>query len=243
FRTMNKSTLTLFFALLGPIVAPGFAAPAPELSVRLDLPYTSRYVYRGVQLAKDSIQPSLDLSVNDSYLGAWFNSPVAAGQKNEFDFYLGHDFAADDLGKGGKLDLGGRVYHFPQGFYTAGLGNTSYEIYAGLLGGPIAQGPVPAIYSYYDFTRKSYNFIGSLSAALPVEKLGFALRFDVHAGYAGFNRAIAGKGYTYWGAGVSLPYRIASNATFTVGAQYDSSSLTGAKHNLTTFTAGVTLGF
>ncbi len=240
---MKKSALSAFLVLLAPIVGSVSAAAAPELSVKLDLPYTSRYVYRGVQLAKDSIQPSLDLSANDSYLGAWFNSPIAAGQKNEFNVYLGHDYAAEVLGAGVKLDLGARIYHFPQGFYTAGLGNTSYEVYAGLKGGVIAQGLTPALYSYYDFTRKSYNFIGSLSAALPAEKFGFALRFDVHAGYAGFTRAAVGTDYAYWGAGVSLPYRIASNATFTLGAQYDSSNLKGTKHNLTTFMAGVTVGF
>jgi len=241
--TMKKSALSAVLAFLALSVVPAQAAAVPELSVRLDLPYASRYVYRGVQLAQDSVQPSLDLSANGSYLGAWFNSPLTAGQKNEFDFYLGHDFGTDLFGPDGKIDVGGRVYHFPQGFYTAGLANTSYEAYVGLKSGPVAGGFAPAIYSYYDFTRRSYNFLGSLSAALPVERLGFALRMDVHVGRAGFSRAAVGTNYTYWGAGVSLPYRIASNATFTVGAQYDSSNLTGAKHNLTTFTAGVSVGF
>ncbi len=236
---MKPSVLTILLALLSAACA---AAPASDLSVRLDLPYTSRYVYRGVQLAQSSIQPSLDLSANGSYAGVWLNSPITAGQKNEFDFYLGHDFAADSLGAGGKIDLGGRAYYYPQGHYTPGLGQSSFEAYLGLTGRPVGLPFTPSIYSYYDFTRKSYNFIGSLGTALPVGQLGFAVQLDVHGGYAGFNGTV-GKNYTYWGAGARLPYRIANNATFTLGGQYDTSNLPGTKHNLFTFTAGVTVGF
>src|SRR5476651_375998 len=98
--------ISLFLALLAAVAAPAaLAESVPDLSVKLDLPYASKYVYRGLQLAKASIQPSLDLSADDSYAGVWFNSPVTAGQKNELNFYLGHDVPADVLGKGWKLDL------------------------------------------------------------------------------------------------------------------------------------------
>ncbi len=236
---MKKTLLSL--SLLA--AAAAATAAGSDLSVKLDLPYTSRYVYRGLQLAKSSLQPSLDLSAGDSYAGAWLNSPFLAGQKNEVNVYLGQYLPVPALGSGWKLDLGGRGYYFPQGYYTAGLSNTSIEAYAGLTGGTIAKVISPELVNYYDFTRKSYNVIASLGTALPAERFGFALHADVHVGYTAFRSVINGTSYTYWGAGLSLPYKLASNTTFTVGGQYDSSDLKGARHNLLTVTAGVSVGF
>jgi uncharacterized protein (TIGR02001 family) len=241
-RTMKKTALAL--ALLTAAVMPAIAPAADsDLSVKLDLPYTSRYVYRGLQFARASIQPSIDLSRDSSYAGAWFNSPITGGQKNEFNFYLGSEVPASTLGKDWKFDLGGRAYYFPQGFYTAGQSKSSFEGYAGITGGTLVRSLAPSLYAAYDFKRGSYNVIGSLGASLPIEKFGFALRGDLHAGYTAFNRATTGKDYAYWGAGLTLPYKFSGNATFNLGAQYDSSDLKGARHNLVTFTAGVTVGF
>jgi uncharacterized protein (TIGR02001 family) len=223
---------------------PAAAAPLPEMAVRLDLIYASRYVYRGVELARDSLQPSLDVSANGTYAGAWLNGPLASGQKNEMNYYFGHEFAGDTLlDEGGIIDLGGRVYHFPRGHYVPGTDATSYEAYVGLKSGPLEGGITPAIYSYYDFTRRSYNFHGSLSTVLPVAQLGFGVRVSAHVGHTGFTRSALGTDYTYWGAAVSLPYAITPNAALTLGAQYDSNNLAGAKRDLVSFTAGVSMSF
>lgn len=241
---MNIATrLSVFTALLAGLVVPAASAAAdwPEVAVKTDLSFASRYVYRGVQLARASLEPSLDLSAGDGYLGLWGNLPTGTGgQKNELDFYAGRTFPVSRPEAGWKLDLGARGYYFPQSYYAAGQSNTSVEGYAGIAGGAVGPGLTPKLYSAYDFTRQNWNVIGSLGAALPVEKLGFALEFDVHVGHTGIHR---GSDYTYWGAGVVLPYRIANNATLTLGAQYDSSNLKGAQHNLVTWTAGMSVGF
>ncbi len=234
------SALLLAFA---PFATPPAASATelPEVAVKTDLTFASRYVYRGQQLARASLQPSIDLSGGDGYLGLWGNLPTGAGgQKNELNFYAGYNLPAETLGRGWKLDLGARQYYFPQGYYTAGQNNSSTEGYLGFAGGTVGPGLTPTIYTAYDFTRQNYNVIASLGAFVPAEKLGFALRFDLHAGYTGIHR---GSDYTYWGAGVGVPYRIAGNATLNLGAQYDSNDLKGARRNLVTWTAGLTVGF
>ena len=184
----------LLLALASLAVPAARADTLPEVSVKTDLSFASRYVYRGVQLARASLQPSLDVSAGDGYLGLWANLPTGTGQKNELDFYAGRGFAVERLGPGWKIDLGLRQYYYPQSFYTAGLSNTSTEAYAGLAGGAVGPGLTPTVYAAYDFTRQNTNVIGSLGAFVPAEKLGFALRFDVHVGYTGVHH---GRDYTY----------------------------------------------
>ena len=59
-------------------------------SISMDFPYVTEYVFRGVGLAEESIQPSIELASGDLYAGVWTSQPVAgAGVANEVDFYLG----------------------------------------------------------------------------------------------------------------------------------------------------------
>ena len=55
------------------------------------------------------------------------------------------------------------------------------------------------------------------------------------------------ESYSYYGIDISIPYKLATNATFTVAAHYarnqNLSPAAGAVKDRTWFTAGVTIGF
>ena len=55
----------------------------------MDFPYASKYVFRGVQYAEDSFQPSVKLTSGSFYLGLWTNQPITSNIDNEIDVYGG----------------------------------------------------------------------------------------------------------------------------------------------------------
>ena len=68
---MNKKTLA--------VIATGLAlglsqAKAQYLTVKTNFAYQSEYVFRGVQLATESFQPSIEFGYDAFYLGLWTNS-------------------------------------------------------------------------------------------------------------------------------------------------------------------------
>jgi uncharacterized protein (TIGR02001 family) len=211
-----------------------------------DVPFTNKYVFRGVQEAKASVEPALELDYDDFYGGVFSNLPLTAKPKDEVDFYASRSLALPDLGKGWRYDLGGYAYYFPQGYRVPGLSNTSFEGYTGLSGGAIGGGLMPSVYAYYDFTRQVYTVQAALRGSVPLKTVGLSLDGQLSAGYVGAVNSSPVRpesDYTYWGAGVSVPWQFTAKARLTVGAQYNSSDLTGVAHNLLSYTGGVTLNF
>ena len=70
-----------------PAAAP---APAPSYSVTVDFPYTTKYVFRGIQAAKGAFQPSIKVTSGDFYAGIWVSAPVDKGYELEIDYYAGY---------------------------------------------------------------------------------------------------------------------------------------------------------
>ncbi len=231
--------------LLLTLLASGAAAFA-QTTFTGDVPFTSKYVFRGLQEAKASVEPSVELVYEDYYGGVFSNVPLTSGRKSEVDFYAAKSQALSELGTGWRVDLGGYAYFFPQGYYVHGLRDSSYEAYTGVAGGKIAGGLMPSLYAYYDFIRRTYNVQGALRGSVPLKAVGLSLDGQLMLGYLGANRTANlthGADYTYWGAGVSVPYQFTPKAKFTVGAQYTSNNLTRAARNLFTYSAGLTFSF
>src|SRR6185369_11441239 len=90
-----------------PAMAP---APVSSYSITLDFPYTTRYVFRGFQYAKDAVQPSIKLTTGDFYAGIWVSAPLDDGYELEVDYYAGYGFK---LSNGWSLDVGATVYSYP----------------------------------------------------------------------------------------------------------------------------------
>ena len=63
------------------------AAPASSYSVTVDFPYATKYVFRGAQYAKQSLQPSVEVATGSFAFGIWTNQPITDNTDNEIDFY------------------------------------------------------------------------------------------------------------------------------------------------------------
>ena len=84
------------------VIAMGLAlglsqAKAQDLTVETNFAFESEYVFRGVQLATESFQPSIDIGYDAFYLGLWTNQPTEDGSADEIDYYAGYKFKSNDL--------------------------------------------------------------------------------------------------------------------------------------------------
>jgi uncharacterized protein (TIGR02001 family) len=210
------------------------AAPATSYSVSVDFPYVSSYVFRGVKIAEDSFQPSLKLAAGNAYAGIWYSQPFDSKFDNEIDFYGGYSFP---LSGGWALDVGATYYYYPQLDTSTGADSGTFEGYLGLTG--TVGGVTVGGYVYRDFTLEATTLQGSLGYGVPInDKL--SANFALTLGYVVPDH---GDEYTYYGAALSLPWKISDKATITVGANWATNDIDGAEDNLFWVNAGFTYAF
>lgn len=236
-----KRTILILSALLG-----GFATclsaqtptPAQEkklsYSVTMDFPYAGKYVFRGRESAKESIQPSIEIASGNFYAGLWMNQPITNNTDNEIDFYAGYFVPLNEFW---KVDVGGTFYYYPEADTSAAIEHT-FEGYVGITG--TVSGFTPGLYSYYDFDLKQFVIQGSVGYSVPLKEVGTSLDFTFTLGNVSPDE---GEDYRYWGVGLNLPYKLTDKATVAVGAQYVSNDIDGADDDFLWFTAGLTVGF
>lgn len=212
---MKKTAVFLAALVTGAVLradeAPVEPAATPSYTVTVDFPYVSSYVFRGVKLAEDSIQPSIKVAMGSAYAGIWLSEPLDSEFDREVDFYGGYSFA---LSSAWALDVGATIYHYPELDTSSGADDTTVEGYVGLngsLGGVTLGG-----YVYHDFTLEATTVQGSLGYGIPLgEKLSANL-----AGTLGYVTFDGGDDYVYYGASVQFPYKISDQSTLTVGGSY-----------------------
>ncbi len=207
------------------------AAAASSYSVTVDFPYATKYVFRGVELAKGAFQPSVKVTAGDFYAGIWGSAPVDKGYELEIDYYAGYGLK---LSEGWNLDLGATIYSYPG--LSAG-DKTTFEPYLGLNGslGVLSS----ATYVYYDFT---------LDALTLQEVLGYSIEVDAKTSVnisatLGHVSPDTGTGYTYYGFGVTVPYKLSDAATVTAGVQYADHDISGVEGSHFWGTLGFTYTF
>lgn len=229
---MKKTALLLAALAAG---ASLYAQESSSYSVTVDFPYASKYVFRGIQYAEDSVQPSVEFATGNFYAGVWTNQPLTSNIDNEVDFYAGYGLALTDTW---KLDAGVTMYYYPEQDSSLGLDRETYEGYVGLTGA--VAGFTPAFYAYYDFTLENFTYQGSVGYSIPLGDQ-FSLDPSVTVGYVDND---VGTNYTYWGIGVNLPYKLTDRATVTLGGQYAGNDLDDPEIDDELFyvTAGITLG-
>jgi len=220
-------------------------ASAPAYTVTTDFTYASEYVFRGQKNSNAAFQASAEVGYQNFYGGVWTNQPIRNNEADEIDLYLGYGFA---LQNDWKVDVGITSYNYPESLTNGGkTGLSTYETYIGLTGGNIA-GFTPSIYGYYDWKLDTYTIQGSLGYSLPVKQIGTSLDFALTYGFAantGSTYSGVAKG-NYWGVGVTVPYKLAPNATLTGGLQYagNNEDTTGYGQDFKLYyTVGLTLGF
>lgn len=209
---MKKTAILLAALLPGASLFADAAAPASSYSITVDVPYATKYVFRGVSYADDSLQPSVKLSIDSFYVGIWSNTPLDKGFELEVDYYAGYGVKLNDTW---SLDLGATLYSYP-GLDGVGAEKTTFEPYAGFNGS--LGGVTSGTYFYYDTELKVFTAQQTLGYSVPIDD-NFSLNFLATLGHADPKN---GSGYTYYGLGATVPYKLSDKATLNVGVQYAS---------------------
>ncbi|WOO41898.1 TorF family putative porin [Rubellicoccus peritrichatus] len=231
-----------------------------DLSITGTFDFETQYVFRGVALAQQSFQPSVEFGFpvlgGDLYTGVWTNQPITNGTANEIDFYGGFAYPVTDMF---TVDVGFTYYWYPEGVgATPGISQTR-EIYVGVSADVILS---PALYFYYDFDLEQTVLEGSIGYSFDLgEYIGTeGVSFDL-GGYLGWLNADAangsqrggvakaGNGYTYLGVTADLVYAFSENVSSSLGVRYSynndgtlaQGAITTGKENNLWF--GATLGF
>ncbi|MBI5382071.1 MAG: hypothetical protein HZA31_09250 [Opitutae bacterium] len=231
---MKKITLLTLALAAGAALHAADAAKS-SYSITLDFPYVSKYVFRGVEVGKEAIQPSVEISSGGSYGGLWSSQPVLGRESNEFDFYAGYKHKLNDAW---DLDMGATLYYYPEAKKSLGEQSSTYEVFAGVVGN--VRGFKPGLYIYNDFKLDTLTVQGQVGYSVALPDVGASLDFSANFGSVYPN---SGPQYTYGGVGVNLPYKLGEKATVYAGLNYANSDLQGAARDLFSFRAGVTVGF
>lgn len=221
------------------------AASTPAYTVTTDFTYTSEYVFRGQKQSNAAFQASAEVGYKEIYGGVWTSQPLRSAETNEVDLYIGYGFP---LSNDWKIDTGLTSYNYPETVVNTKTGFSTYESYLGLTGGNFA-GFTPSVYGYYDWKLDNYTVQASVGYSLPIKQIGTSLDFAATYGYTANTGAyLSNKAPgNYWGVGVTVPYKLAPNATLTGGLQYagndeNTSSFADKSYKLY-YTVGLTLGF
>lgn len=202
-----------FSALLAPATA---LAQDSELSVSTGIDFVSQYVFRGVSLGDDSIQPYVEASYGGFTVGGWFSTGIgknSVAAADEFDLYANYSVPLDSSI---SLDLGATYYHYPQGgdfFETDNGGTGSYEFSAtvGFSDLPLS----PSLAAFYDVTLEAFTLEGGVSHSVELDETN-ALDLGFTAGLVDGD----GFSYEYGQASVAVSHALSDTIGVYVGANY-----------------------
>lgn len=213
--------------ILAALTAAGIGAAsintsAQELESSINIGFESEYVFRGVELAGNSIQASYNGSYGDGYFGVWLNEPTDSAFESEIDFYGGFNYAIDATF---IADFGITLYHYPD---AVGDSETT-EIYTGLSMDRIL---TPSLYLYYDFDLEALTVEGSLSHSIELDEKS-SIDFAATGGYVD---EPAGDKYLYYNLTADYVYTLtdylAASAGVRAGGNDDHRGPGGKEHNL-----------
>ena len=217
-------------------------------SVTTDFTYASEYIFRGIEYAGNSFQPSIEISSGDAYLGIWTNQPITKREANEIDLYGGYKYKLNDAL---SFEAVGTYYWYPEATEALGETDQSYEL--GLGATYVYSGISTSVYYYYDVRLKADTVQGSVGYSVPLEAIGSSVDFSVFYGTVDSRDASPNalgfpvfENYNYYGADVSVPYKLNDKATLTAGVHYAANENLGngslPDSNLW-FTIGLSVGF
>ncbi|TVR54153.1 MAG: hypothetical protein EA425_02460 [Puniceicoccaceae bacterium] len=225
---------TIALAVIGSLAGLSATTQAQDYSLSTDFTFVSQYVFRGQELADNTLQPSIEFSMDNFYAGIWAALPIenrsSGGWGDEIDFYAGFEVPIDETL---SVDIGATYYYYP-------TDSNTFEIYAGITAD--LEGFTPSAYLFYDFDLKVWTLEGSIGHSIPLPELGASLDLSASVGIVEPN---SGSGYLYWGVDVTTPYQINENAMLNFGVHYathDRSRAFANKNHLW-WSASVTIGF
>lgn len=178
---------------------------AQELEFSATAGFESEYVFRGVEIASESFQGSIDATFGDGYLGIWMNESFDDEDKgaSEYDLYGGWGYAVNDTF---TADFGATLYHYPD------ADDETFEVYVGA-SADVAL--APSFYVYYDFDLETFTYEGSISKAFELnDKSSIEL-----GGALGLVDPSEGEGYAYYSVTADYVYSIADNMSASIGVR------------------------
>ena len=228
-----KKTLALFTVLSA---TTGLSAAQPEkpYTVDVDLAYASKYVFRGLEYAEDSFQPSATVTSGNLNAGVWMNQPLSGNYDNEIDFLANFDLP---IYKEWVVTLGGAVYYYPELDDEVGGDRATFEPKVAISGplGPLT----PTATLYYDVVLKTTTYEGMLEYTAP---LGDKFSVDVGAAY-GYVSPDEGEDYSYWSGLVKVTYALSDMWGIYASGNYASHNLDGEAKDHLFALAGLTFSF
>lgn len=237
-----KKTIILCTALLagGTALTAADATSATseaKYAVTVDFPYVTKYVFRGQTIAKDSIQPSVEVAAGDFYTGVWNNTPLRnehdGNVSKELDFYAGYTpKLTDNL----KADLGATYYWYPR--VHSPVSSHSFEVFGGL---NLAMGNfTPGVYVYRDLHLDTWTVQGAVGYSVPLKSAGTSLDFNATIGAVSPDH---GEAYDYYSVGVTLPVKLSDAVKLNFGLTYTENDLDHGRDPGLWGTAGIVASF
>lgn len=237
-----KKTITLCAALLAGgtcVWAQDNAAAVdePAYAVTVDFPFVSKYVFRGVKLSRESLQPSVEIASGDFYAGLWNNTPLRnehdGDASKEVDLYAGY---TPSITENLKADIGVTYYAYPS--IADGLNDDSVEAFVGLNWS--VGNFTPAGYLYRDLDLDVWTFQASIGYSIPLTSWGTSL--DLNATIGGVSPD-HGEEYGYYSAGVNLPVKLSDVVKLNFGLTYTENDLDDGEDPGLWGTVGITASF
>lgn len=240
-QTMKKTIALCATLLVGSasLLAENTASAVKEspYAVTVDFPYVSKYVFRGIQVARDSIQPSVEIAAGDVYAGVWNNTPLRNEHDDniskELDFYLGY---TPKLTENLKADIGLTYYWYPS--VSKSYSDHSFEVFAGVnwtLGNF-----TPSLYVYRDLNLDTTTGQAALGYSIPLKSWGTSLDLNATVGIVSPDH---GSAYDYYSVGATVPVKLSDAVKLSFGLNYTVNDIAGAKDPGLWGTAGVTVSF
>lgn len=219
-----------FFAIVTALTAPGAELPpiaeAETGEWSLTTAVVSRYMFRGVRVGGESLQPSLDYARGAFAAGLWSSVGLAnqaSGDSDpEADFYGMYSFG-NDSGTW-SVTPGINVYTYPDAERADGLYRATFEpsLAVSAIVGGIRFTPT----LYHDLTLRGTTAELTAEFAVPLTSLGTELGFTATVGTYKWNSVTADASPReknwgdYWSAGVALPYQVGARSSVSLGVAY-----------------------
>jgi hypothetical protein len=209
------------------------AEPPATFTVSVDLPFVSRYVFRGLEISRNRFQPSVTVTSGNLNGGVWANQPFARTGDTEVDFFANYDVP---LNKDWKTTLGATAYHYPRADPSAGEHRTTLEPKLAVTGplGPLAS----TLAIFHDTKLRTTALEGGLTSTMSLGEATIDL-----GGIGGQVFPDSSDAYAYWGLTAKLSFKVSGSVTTYVGANYASHNLAGIGKNLLFGTTGLTFAF
>lgn len=195
--------------LVGTVIAPAAYADDDNIDVTSTIDTVSQYVFRGVSLGGNSVQPGTEISFGNLTVGSWYSAgfgPDSDVQADELDLYAGYSVPLNgDI----SLDIGGTYYHYPQSgdFLSTNDGASgSYEVYGSAGFASIPLSPIATV--YYDFTLETLTLEGSVGHSIDLPRDGWTADLGLTGGHVEAD----GGGSYQWGTGTIAANKVITDA-------------------------------